>query len=164
MSTCSTVFARSLDATHRPARPAARLLPRVKAQLGAISLCSALFLQALATTPAQARSDVSEASALSLVPVALVIAAPLALLAGGAQLSVVGVKASAEGTVWVLERASDGAQASLKLVGQGSALVGQTVLVTAVAAGWVLSVAGAAIAFVPNELGRSLMHHERLVR
>jgi hypothetical protein len=38
------------------------------------------------------------------------------------------------------------------------------VVVTAVSAGWILSAAGTAIAFIPNELGRALMHNERLYR
>ena len=112
----------------------------------------------------RAQSDLSEASGLSVLPVALVVAAPAMLLSGGAQLSVAGVQAVGEGTVWVLERASDGARMSVKLSGKASAAAGQSVLVTAVAAGWILSVAGAAVAFVPNEIGRRLMHDERLSR
>jgi hypothetical protein len=42
--------------------------------------------------------------------------------------------------------------------------VGDAVRVTAVAAGWLLSVAGTAVAFVPNEIGRRLMHDERVSR
>ena len=72
------------------------------------------------------------------------------------------------GTVWVLERASDGARATLHFSGhvaQGASLaVGGAVMVTALASGWVLSAAGQAIAFVPNELGRALLHNERITR
>jgi hypothetical protein len=125
-----------------------------------------LMAATLAFSPwaARAQSDLSETSALSVLPVALVVAAPALLLSGGAQLSVAGVQAVGEGTVWVLERASDGARMSLKLSGKASAAAGQSVLVTAVAAGWILSVAGAAVAFVPNEIGRRLMHDEQLSR
>jgi hypothetical protein len=38
------------------------------------------------------------------------------------------------------------------------------VLVTAVSAGWVLSAAGQALAFIPNELGASLLYNERITR
>jgi hypothetical protein len=83
-------------------------------------------------------------------------------------LTVVAVEASATGTVLLLERASDGARATLHLSGhvaQGAVLsIGGAVLVTAVASGWVLSAAGQAIAFVPNELGRALLHNERITR
>jgi hypothetical protein len=125
-----------------------------------VALC---FVQA-----ARAHSEVSEASALSTLPVAMSVAAPSMLLAGGAVLTVVAVQASATGTVWVLERASDGARATLHFSGhvaQGSAqLLGGAVLVTALASGVVLSAAGQAIAFIPNELGRALLHHERITR
>ena len=42
--------------------------------------------------------------------------------------------------------------------------IGGAVLVTAVASGWVLSAAGQAIAFIPNEIGRALLYNERLTR
>jgi hypothetical protein len=49
-------------------------------------------------------------------------------------------------------------------VGGASLLVGAAVTVTAVSAGWVLSTAGQVIAFVPNELGKALLHNERITR
>ena len=83
-------------------------------------------------------------------------------------LTVVAVEASAEGTVWVLERASDGARASVTLAaaaaGGLSVAAGTAVVVTAFSAGWVLSAAGKAIAFIPNEIGAALLHNERLTR
>jgi zona occludens toxin (predicted ATPase) len=123
----------------------------------------------IASAPAAwAHAEVSEASALSLLPVAVSVAAPVALLAGGVALTVVSVQASAVGTVWVLERASDGARATLHFSGhvaQGAVLsAGGAIMVTALASGWVLSAAGQAIAFVPNELGRALLHNERITR
>lgn len=133
----------------------------------ALALCAAL---ALPTLPAMAHgpSGGSELSALSMLPVAVSVAAPVAVLSAGAALTVVAVEASATGTVWVLERASDGVRGSVLLgadVARGaSVLVGSAVLVTVVSAGWVLSAAGKAIAFVPNELGRALLHNERVTR
>jgi hypothetical protein len=128
-------------------------------------LCAVLAAGAPA---AQAHTDPSDASALSLLPVAVSMAAPSVLLVGGAVLTVVAVEASATGTVLLLERASDGARATLNLFGhvaQGAVLsIGGAVLVTAVASGWVLSAAGQAIAFIPNEIGRALLYNERLTR
>lgn len=120
----------------------------------------------LATTavPARAHAGASELSALSALPVAVVLSAPAALLSGGVVLTVVAVEASAEGAVWVLERASDGARASVRLAGGAALAVGTGVLVTAMSAGWILSAAGQAIAFVPNEIGASLLHNERVTR
>jgi hypothetical protein len=104
----------------------------------------------------------SDASALSLLPVAISVAAPAMLLSGGVALSVVAVHASAEGTVLVLERASDGARASVHLAGNAVVGIGASVTATVIGAGWVISAAGEAIAFIPNELGRALLYNERL--
>ncbi len=131
-------------------------------QLGvALTLAATLAVAA----PAQAqRVSASDASALSLLPVAVLVAAPAMLLSGGVVLTVAVVESTARGSVWVLERASDGARASLQLAGGASAALGTAVLVTAVSAGWILSAAGQAIAFVPNEIGASLMYNERVTR
>lgn len=140
------------------------------------SLASGLRALALATClmvatalPAQAhRGGASDASGLSLLPVASLVAAPLALLSGAALLTVVTVHASADGAVWLLENSADGARATLRLSAQAaggvSVLAGTSVLVTAVAAGWMLSVAGQAVAFVPNAIGASLLYNEQVTR
>ncbi len=132
------------------------------------SILAAAALSAAMAGPARAHVNASDASALSALPIAVSVAAPVMLLSGGAMLTVVAVEASAEGTVWVLERASDGARASVTVsgavVGGASLLVGAAVTVTAVSAGWVLSAAGQVIAFVPNEIGKALLHNERITR
>ena len=106
----------------------------------------------------------SDASALSLLPVAVSVAAPAMVLSAGAALTVIAVEASATGTVWVVERASDGARASIQLSGHAVAGVGTLLVSTAVTAGWVLSAAGEAILFIPNELGTALLYNERIYR
>jgi hypothetical protein len=117
---------------------------------------------------ARAQSGASEASALSLLPIAVSVAAPALLFVGGATLTVVSVEASANGTLCVLERASDGARASLRLSAQTAGAlslgVGSVVLVTALGSGWLLSAAGQALAFIPNEIGAALLHDERISR
>lgn len=127
--------------------------------------------------PASAHHHPSEASELSMLPVASVIvgagaaasavvAVPVALSVAGAELVVRTVEASAHGTICVLERVSDGARVTLELAGRGldyaSLGVGRTVTVIATGAGVMLSAAGEVIAFVPNAMGRALMHNERL--
>lgn len=131
------------------------------------ALALGLALTAGALPAAQAQSTASAAaSALSMLPVAVSVAAPVAILSAGAMLTVVAVEASAVGTVWVLERASDGARASVRwgsqAAGAVSVAVGTGVLVTAMSTGWLLSAAGRAIAFIPNELGASLLYGERI--
>ena len=123
----------------------------------------------IATAPAHAhRTGASEASALSMLPIAVSVAAPSMVLSAGAVFTVVAVESSAEGTVWILERASDGARTTLRLSGDaaaGASLgVATAVTVTAVSAGWILVSAGKAIAFVPNEIGKALLHNERITR
>ncbi|MEY4561505.1 MAG: hypothetical protein RLZZ618_782 [Pseudomonadota bacterium] len=119
-----------------------------------------------AASPAQA--VLSEASALSALPVAVSVTAPSVVLSVGTTLTIVAVEVSAAGTVWVLQRASDGARASItlsaKAAGALSMTVGTVVVVTAVSTGWVLSTAGKALAFIPNELGAALIYNERVTR
>ena len=131
-----------------------------------------------AALPARAHSEAS--AALSLMPVASVVVAaggasaaagavvalPAALSVGGAVLTVKAVQASATGTVYLLERASDGAQASVEVSGRAagaaSGAVGTVLTCSVIGTGVILSAAGEVLAFVPNALGRALLHNERL--
>ena len=122
---------------------------------------------ALATaTAAHAQRSSSEISQASLVPVAISVALPVVLVAGVGSIVVTGVEASAEGTVWVVENVADGVKGSIcfagKAVGAVSVAVGTVITVTAVATGLVLSAAGHVIAFIPNEIGRSLSYNQRV--
>ena len=121
----------------------------------------------LALNLAAAQAQSVEASMLSTLPVAVSVAAPV-VLSAGAVLTVVAVEASATGAVWVLERASDGARSTLRLSAQAagglSVVAGTAVLVTVMSTGWVLSAAGTAIAFIPNEIGAALLYNERVTR
>lgn len=121
----------------------------------------------LALNLAAAQAQSVEASMLSTLPVAVSVAAPV-VLSAGAVLTVVAVEASATGAVWVLERASDRARSTLRLSAQAagglSVVAGTAVLVTVMSTGWVLSAAGTAIAFIPNEIGAALLYNERVTR
>ena len=132
----------------------------------AAALSSLAMLAPLAN--ANAQSGASEASALSALPIAVSVAAPVMIVSGGAVLTVVAVEASADGAVWVLQRASDGARASVRLsaraAGSLSVAVGTVVTVAAISTGWVLSAAGQAIAFIPNQVGAALLYNERVTR
>jgi hypothetical protein len=131
------------------------------------SFCATAIALAYAV-PAPAQSTISDASALSVLPIAVSVAAPIAILSAGAALTVVSVEATSAGAVWVLERAADGARASVRVIGHGvagvSVALGTVVVCTALATGWVLSAAGEAIAFIPNEIGRALLYNERITR
>jgi hypothetical protein len=125
-------------------------------------------LLAAVLLPAHAQPNASDASALSALPVAVSVAAPVMILSAGAMLTVVAVQATSTGTLWILERASDGARTSVTLSAQAagalSVAAGTAVLVTAMSTGWLLSAAGHALAFIPNQLGAALLHNERLTR
>lgn len=69
-----------------------------------------LALSLAVSNTVRAHSGASEMSALSMLPVAFSVAAPIGLLSAGAVFTVVAVEAASAGTVWVLERASDGAR------------------------------------------------------
>lgn len=134
-------------------------------------LSTALVATLLAAALGTARAhppNASDASALSALPIAVSVAAPVMLLSAGAMLTVVAVEASATGTVWVLERASDGARMSVTVSAQAagglSVAAGTAVVVSAFSAGWVISTAGRALAYIPNEIGTALLYNERVTR
>lgn len=132
-----------------------------------VSLLSATLV--LPAAPAWAHNDgLSEASALSALPVAVSVTAPVLSLAAGSVLVLASVEVVADGTVWVLQRASDGARVVVKWsalsAGMVSVAIGTAITVTAISAGWVLSAAGEVLALIPNALGQALLHHERVIR
>lgn len=76
------------------------------------------------------------------------------------------VKASTTGVVMVLHASGDAASLTLQLSGeviQHAALASGTLIeISAVSTGHLLIAAGKAIAFIPNELGKALLHHEQI--
>ena len=130
----------------------------------------------LAPLPGFAQTDASTLSMLSALPVASVVVASeaagasvqasAALSVAGATWVVRAVESTARGTVYLLERLSDGVRVSVevagKVAGTASVVVGTVVTVGVIAAGTILSVAGEAIAFLPNEIGRALLYNRRV--
>lgn len=152
----------------------------LRSSFAALGLAACAALAGLgAAAPAHAQSEAS--AALSLLPVAsvvgtasvagaastAVVAVPAALSVGGAALSVVAIEVVADGTVYLLERASDGARASIKVLERGSRrasmAVGSSVEVGVIGSGIVLSAAGEVLAFIPNAIGQALLYNERLL-
>lgn len=139
------------------------------------TVLSVALVAACAVSAAQAQSTAaSVVSELSLLPSAsvvgavsgAVVAVPVALSTAGAVLVVKTIEVSAKGTIYVLERVSDGARASVEVSGKvakgTSVAVGTAVHVGIISAGIALSVAGEVIAFIPNEIGKALMGHEKV--
>ena len=138
-----------------------------------------LTLSATVALDARAQSEASALSAISAMPLASVVlgasvaagavlAVPVVLSTAGAVLVVKTVEVTARGTVFLLERASDGARASVEVLGKGvvgaSLAAGTLVTVGVIGAGIVLSAAGEVIAFIPNAIGRALLHSERVTK
>jgi len=145
----------------------------MKPLLAALTLSLAL---SVASSAVQAQSELS---AISVAPVALSVTAvsatgaalsvvPAAILSAGVTLVVVSVEVVGGATVWVLERASDGARISLRTSGQLAKGVvvstGAAVTASVIGAGVVLSAAGEVIAFIPNEIGKALLYNEQVSR
>ena len=128
----------------------------------------ALALALALAGAAHAQTNASQVSEASLVPVAISVALPVVLVAGVGSIVVTGVEASAEGTVWVVENVADGVKGSIcfagRAVGAAAVAVGTVVVVTVVATGMVLSNAGRVVAFIPNEIGRTLSYNQRVSR
>jgi hypothetical protein len=143
---------------------------RLRQALLHLGLASALVLPGVLPGNTWARGESEAASVVSGLSIGVPIASAAAgaglVLSAGVGLTVVAVQVASTGTLWVLERASDGARIVLRLSATGaqavSVGVGTAVLVTATSTGWLLSAAGEVICFVPNELGAALIHHERI--
>jgi len=145
----------------------------MKAKITALVLAAGT----LCSTALHAQSELSALSALSILPVASVVgtasaaagasvALPALVLTVGSVLVVQAIEAGVYGSVYVLERASDGARVSIEISGRAgqasAAAVGQAVTVTVLASGVLLSTAAEVIAFLPNALGEALLYNERL--
>ena len=108
-------------------------------------------------------SAVSQASTLSAEGASVLVAGSVETLASTPVLSVTAVNAVAEGAIVVLRGASEAATVSVRvtpeIAGHLSQAVGATVKVVSESAGYALIYGGEMIAFVPNALGRRLLHH-----
>jgi hypothetical protein len=134
-------------------------MPAAHAQSEASLMLSALpVASVVGAASTVAGSAAVGAAALSVVPAALSVT--------GAVLVVKAVEVTARGTLFLLERASDGAVASVEITGRTASAVvagvGTAVTVSVVSTGVLLSTAGEVLAFIPNELGRALLHNERI--
>lgn len=124
---------------------------------------SLISLSAMA--PATAGDSVERASATS-VGASLLAGSVVAWTAyQGSEFTVKAVRASGEGVELILQGASGAIETSAKVSGEAaraaSVRVGTSVRVLAESTGYALLASGVLLAFVPNEIGRSLLHHAR---
>ena len=127
------------------------------------SLLASLLGLACASAPAAGQSTPSQASAnLSGV---VVFGSVLSVAAAGSVV-VASVQTVGEGLLVVIESLADGSRATLRLSGKAigglSIAAGAAVEVVAASTGHVLVMSGKAIAFIPNEAGKALLHHARV--
>jgi len=128
-------------------------------------LCTAFAPAADAadSTLSRASQDLGAASG-------LVVLGSLSALAGSGELVVGSVEAAGDGVVIVLRGASNVSGASATASVRVSIEVGRqlsnagagAIEVVAVSTGYALVLAGQAIAYIPNEVGQALLHHQRL--
>jgi hypothetical protein len=126
------------------------------------SLCVAAMILTSAPQPAQAQG--SQASELSLLPVAVSGIAAYEILGSGGQLVVASVSATAAGSAWVVERLSDGARVTLQVARGASVAAGTTLSTVAISTGMVLMSAGVAVAYLPSAAAAALLHNERITQ
>ncbi|MFL9926285.1 hypothetical protein PQR62_18565 [Herbaspirillum lusitanum] len=124
----------------------------------AFALCTALAGQ-----PAAAQSTASDASAISVVAS---VVAPAFFISEASEYVVKGVEASANGTVYVLEKIGSGVRGSVtvgaNISGAMSVGVGEVIKLSTTAAGTLLISAGKVLAIIPNALGKSLMQSRKI--
>ena len=136
-----------------------RNLMKIAANLiaGCVGFCIALPVAAQSMTRG---STLSEASSASLAASGFVVAGSSELISGSAQLSVMAIQAAGETVVIVMRGASEAVTVSVRtsatMAREASVAVGSAVRVVAESIGYALYVGARLIAFVPNEIGRSL--------
>lgn len=125
-------------------------------------ILAALLGLACSASQAAGQSALSNASAnLS----AVVVGGSILTLAAGGSVVVASVRTVGDGIEVVLESAADASRATLRLSGRAAAGVsiaaGTTLGLVTASTGYVLVMSGKALAFLPNEAGKALLHHSR---
>lgn len=122
----------------------------------------AVLIGASSLVPAMAQDSVARPSEASVGASVLVGLSAAWIAYEGAEFTVTAVKASAQGVELSLKGVSAGIETSATIAKgmaeAASVAVGTNVKVVAEATGYALMAAGRMIAFVPNEIGRGLVH------
>lgn len=145
-----------------PHRFAARgCFPLVWAVSAAIGLLAGMPAFAAAQSDGASRQSEASLAASVEVPAAVSLA-----LSEGAKFAVAGIGASAQGVAITVSAVGIGASfvvyVSAEAAKELGLHVGQAVQVSALATGWLISAAGRALCFVPNERTRPLLHSRRI--
>ena len=116
--------------------------------------------------PSEMSRGISNASGALSEASGLVVHGSLQMAAGAGQMSVAGIQVVGESTILVLRAAGSAAEVSVQIASKVAAdlslAVGSMVQVVAEGVGFALVTAGRLVAFIPNEIGRSLLYQARL--
>jgi len=125
----------------------------------------ALLLSTAVAMPAAARDSVADGSSASVALSVLAVAVPAWAAHQGSEFVVRAVNATAKGVELSLQGVSGAIETSAtiarELAEAASVGVGTSVRVVAESTGYALVASGVLLAFVPNEMGRALLHHSR---
>ena len=135
-----------------------------------LPLCLSLSLLTASAAPglvhAAASENLSKGSQNLSDGSAVVVGGSLSMLVASGQVVVASVETVGEGIVIVLKGASEAGGASVQMSTQAakglSLAAGTVVNVVALSTGHMLVLSGKAIAFIPNELGKALLHHSKV--
>lgn len=125
----------------------------------------AMVLSVAAAMPAAARDSVEDGSSASVAMSVMAVAVPVWAAHQGSEFVVRAVNATAKGVELSLQGVSGAIETSATIATEvaeaASVGVGTSVRVVAESTGHALVASGVLLAFVPNEIGRALLHHSR---
>jgi len=114
----------------------------------------------------QGSTHLSNASSMLVDGSATIVNGSLVTVAGAGSMVVASVEVVGDAMVVVLTGVADASRATLRLSGQAarqaSMVAGASVEVVALSTGYLLVSAGRVLAFVPNEIGKALLHNSRV--
>lgn len=128
-------------------------------------LLASLLCFTCAATPLASAADASAPSEAVSEVTGSLVAGSLVTVAVGGSLVVASVQAVGEGLELLLKNVADGSTATVRLSGKAakglSVAAGTAVQAVATGTGHVLMASGKALAFIPNEAGKALLHHSQ---
>jgi len=137
-----------------------KLLRSLMAAMVVIAISPTVHAQDSLTRGSQ---GLSNASGASLAASGFVVAGSSELIQTSANLTVMALQSAGETVVIVMRGAAESVTVSVRtsavIARDASVAVGSAVRVVAESVGYALYVGARLIAFVPNEIGRSLIHH-----
>ena len=125
-----------------------------------------LALAGIAPAASAQSEALSQVSAISVAPSTLAAGAGLSLVVGVGQLTVLSLERVGELVVATVRAGSEAVAFTIELSAEAvhalGIAVGTTLEASATTAGWIISCAGEAVAFVPDAAAATLIHHREI--